>query len=371
MSLRARGVAALGGMIGVFASAYLLVDYVFGSGICLTGSGCDAVRASPFAHPFGIPMPLFGLVFYLAALVMLLATADRFPWPLGRRSALVAWSSAGVAVMVVLTLIELLVIRAFCSWCLLSGLASLLLAAGAVAAWRTEVESDARDGRSARARRRDRHAQADRERTFRRFTLITGALLSLAFIGLLVAPALSEPMVRGNSLAIPDRPTLGHGSVQVVVFSDFQCPACAATAPLLRGLADGGSITLTYRFFPLTSIHTNALAAARAAAAAELQGRFWEFHDRLFAGQATWADMDGPSAGEWFTSAARDSGLDVERWRQEMGSGRIANLVDADLREATDLRLRGTPSIFIDGSLYAGALDSAALDAAVHDAAGR
>ena len=59
--------AIVGALLGAFASAYLLVDYVFGSGICLTGSGCDVVRASAFAYPLGIPMPLLGLGFYLIA----------------------------------------------------------------------------------------------------------------------------------------------------------------------------------------------------------------------------------------------------------------------------------------------------------------
>ena len=67
-----RRIAIFGALLGAFASAYLLVDYVFGSGICLTGSGCDVVRASAFAYPLGIPMPLFGLAFYLTAVALLL-----------------------------------------------------------------------------------------------------------------------------------------------------------------------------------------------------------------------------------------------------------------------------------------------------------
>ena len=68
-----RRIAIFGALLGAFASAYLLVDYVFGSGICLTGSGCDVVRASALAYPLGIPMPVFGLAFYLAAVILLLA----------------------------------------------------------------------------------------------------------------------------------------------------------------------------------------------------------------------------------------------------------------------------------------------------------
>ena len=72
-----RRIGLVGALVGVFASAYLLVDYVFGSGICLTGSGCDVVRASPYAYPLGIPMPLFGLGFYAIAAALLLANPAR------------------------------------------------------------------------------------------------------------------------------------------------------------------------------------------------------------------------------------------------------------------------------------------------------
>ena len=97
-----RRIAIIGALLGAFASAYLLVDYVFGSGICLTGSGCDVVRASAFAYPLGIPMPLFGLAFYLAAVALLLRASAPLA---GVPGALVAagWAVAGLAVMSLLT----------------------------------------------------------------------------------------------------------------------------------------------------------------------------------------------------------------------------------------------------------------------------
>jgi protein-disulfide isomerase/uncharacterized membrane protein len=371
MSVSARRVAVLGALLGTFASAYLLIDYLFGSGICLTGSGCDEVRASAFAYPLGIPMPLLGLGFYLAALGMVLAATAWFPAWIGREAALVIWSAAGVAVMGALTLIELLVIRAFCTWCLLSAMASLLLAIGSIIGWRARSSAQADVGsRSRRAQRRERDGRLAQERAIRRFTLGTGALLSVAFIGLLVVPSLSAPISGGTGLARPGRPTIGDGPVQVVVFSDFQCPACAAVAPVLRQLAGDGSTTLTYRFFPLTTIHPNAAAAARAAEAADLQGKFWEYHDRLFAAQSSWADLDAPSAAAWFASVARKLGLDMDRWQADQSSPQVAGIVDADAGEAADLQLRGTPTIYIGGTVYTGSLDAAGLGAAIRDAAG-
>ena len=91
-----RRIAVAGALLGAFASAYLLVDYVFGSGICLTGSGCDVVRSSALAYPLGIPMPLIGLAFYLVGLVLVLT--DPSSLLMGRSVGLIAiaWALAGV-----------------------------------------------------------------------------------------------------------------------------------------------------------------------------------------------------------------------------------------------------------------------------------
>jgi protein-disulfide isomerase len=151
----------------------------------------------------------------------------------------------------------------------------------------------------------------------------------------------------------------------VVVFSDFQCPACAIAAPILTRLADDGSISLTFRYFPLTSIHANANAAAGVAQAAALQDRFWQFHDTLFSQQATWAELPGAEADAVFEQIASEIGLDVARWRSDTTSPAVTDVVTADAREAQDLQLSGTPTIFIDGRQYDGGLSLSALQQAV------
>ena len=147
-----------------------------------------------------------------------------------------------------------------------------------------------------------------------------------------------------------DRPRLGEGPVELVVYSDFQCPACAVAAPVLSALAEEGSVTLVYRYFPLVSIHSNAEAAAEAAQAAAQQGRFWEFHDALFARQAAWADLAGSDAAVAFEAIAADIGLDVPRWQADamsIGCRRRSSNTDltslrgaAALRNANHLRRR-------------------------------
>ena len=367
--MRERRIAIIGALLGAFASAYLLVDYVFGSGICLTGSGCDVVRASAFAYPLGIPMPLFGLAFYLAAVALLLRASAPLA---GVPGALVAagWAVAGLAVMSLLTLIEVFVIGALCSWCLLSAVASVLLTGGSVAALRRgDPPPPDKAMRSSRARRRGA-AESERSRhDLRRFAATTGTLLGVALVSLLALPAMtSGTPVDSANVGSSDRPRLGEGPVELVVYSDFQCPACAVAAPVLSALAEEGSVTLVYRYFPLVSIHSNAEAAAEAAQAAAQQGRFWEFHDALFARQAAWADLAGSDAAVAFEAIASEIGLDVPRWREDATSTAVTDVVASDRRDAEELRLSGTPTIFVDGVRYGGPLNREAIAQAVESA---
>jgi protein-disulfide isomerase/uncharacterized membrane protein len=366
MQLDPPRLAIAGALLGAAASAYLLVDYTFGSGICLTGSGCDLVRASELAYPFGLPMPLFGLAFYLVAVALALAAPTRRVLGAPLPVVMVAWASVGVAVMAVLTAIELFVIGAVCSWCLVSAVASVLLGIGAVGIWRrSRRSSDEPVPRSARARRRAVEEADRRGRGVTTFALRTAAVLGVCLVTLLIAPPLIAGPAGRADTASAERPRLGNGPVEVVVYSDFQCPACAATAPILSELAQEGSVTVVYRYFPLRQIHANADAAAAAAHAAALQGRFWEFHDALFARQPEWAQLSVPDATEFFAAVADDVGLDVPAWRSAAASDAVAAVIAEDVGSAESLRLSGTPTIFIGGERYSGPLSAEALAAAV------
>jgi protein-disulfide isomerase/uncharacterized membrane protein len=367
-----RRIAILGALLGAFASAYLLVDYGFGSGICLTGSGCDVVRASPVAYPLGIPMPLLGLGFYAVAVGFLLADPGRMLFGRSMSAVTLGWSLLGVSVMAALTAYAAIGLRATCSWCLMSAVGSVLLAVGAFIAWRRGAAAPLPEPTSSRARRRAM-AESDRSRTsVRRFAGMTATGLGAVLVALLALPALTAgtPPATAN-VAASLRPQTGAGPVEVVVFSDFQCPACAIAAPILSDLAEGGEITLTYRYFPLADIHPNATLAAEAAEAAARQGAFWNVHDALFAQQAAWASLPGAEALSAFEAIAAEAGVDVARWRADLTNISVRDVVAQDRRMAEDLSLSGTPSIFVDGVRYGGRLTPADLAGAVRDAAGR
>jgi protein-disulfide isomerase len=146
-------------------------------------------------------------------------------------------------------------------------------------------------------------------------------------------------------------PTRGpqRAPVTVVVFSDFQCPFCQRSEATLQALVEqyGTRVRLVFKNHPLP-MHPSARAAARAALAAGEQGKFWEYHDALFAHQ----DALDPAALE---RCARDLGLDVDRFRRMMGDARTDLAIEADEGEATRLGVTGTPTFFVNGRRVIGA----------------
>jgi protein-disulfide isomerase len=155
------------------------------------------------------------------------------------------------------------------------------------------------------------------------------------------APAAAAPAATGS-----DDPM----SVDLVLYSDFQCPFCQQFAQPFRELQtkgiDGVKTTVQFKNFPL-SIHPNAQVAHQAAMAAKAQGKFWEMHDLLFANQQR-AQKDD------LLGYAKKLGLDVARFQKDMDSEQTRKAIAADVAEGAALGVNGTPSYTINGKLYSG-----------------
>lgn len=149
----------------------------------------------------------------------------------------------------------------------------------------------------------------------------------------------------------PPASSIPSQRVEIIVFSDFQCPFCAQFAPAIRkmqlGGVEGAAITVQFKQFPL-SIHTDAQLTAQAALAAKEQGKFWEMHDLLFANQAAMKRDD-------LLRYAAKLRLNLERFRKDLDSDRIRQTIEADKAEAIKLGVSGTPTFFINGRGYSGA----------------
>jgi protein-disulfide isomerase len=129
----------------------------------------------------------------------------------------------------------------------------------------------------------------------------------------------------------------------VIVYGDYECPYCAAFEAQLREQA----IQVCFRHFPVRSSHPRAHAAACAAEAAALQGKFWEMHDALFADQAR---LEDPHL--WARAEALE--LDVARFDADRRSDAIVALVKAQFRAGVRAGVVTTPTAFAEGRIYPG-----------------
>lgn len=158
------------------------------------------------------------------------------------------------------------------------------------------------------------------------------------------------------TIAVPpiqaDEHTRGPADAKTtfVIYSDFQCPVCAALAGHLPRLLQDHEVEvrIVFRHFPLAS-HDKAAITAEAAEAAAAQGKFWEMHDLLFKRQADWTNLSGDAFRTELTNYATRIGLDVERFNRELDQGVYRDKVKQALDAATRLGLRGTPTVFVNG----------------------
>lgn len=136
--------------------------------------------------------------------------------------------------------------------------------------------------------------------------------------------------------------------VSLVEYSDFECPACASFQPVIKQILDqyGEQMSFEYKHFPLP-IHSHAVDAAVAAEAAGQQGKFFEFHDVLFAKQSEWSAMAVPNTA--FIKYASEIGLDVAQFRNQLKSSILKDHVRAEFNESRELGLTGTPTFFLNG----------------------
>jgi protein-disulfide isomerase len=150
-------------------------------------------------------------------------------------------------------------------------------------------------------------------------------------------------------LGNPDAP------VTVLEYGDFECPFCAAAAPVLRQLVEesDGQVRLVFRHFPLADNHPHALTAALAAEAAGAQGAFWPMHDLLFARQDRLSDVA-------LRAYAEELGLDGAQVVGEAAQ-RFSAKVAADFEQGLADEVAGTPTVVVDGELFSGRVELAAL----------
>jgi len=159
------------------------------------------------------------------------------------------------------------------------------------------------------------------------------------------------------ALTLPD-PERDHisgsvdGSIRLLEYGDYECPSCGMAQPIVKEIQRqlGGDLLFAFRHFPLTKIHPHSEHAAEAAEAAGTQGIFWDMHDLLFENQGALEDED-------LTAYAAELGLDKTRLIREVTSSLYAARIREDFKSGIRGGVNGTPTFFINGERYDGALD--------------
>lgn len=144
--------------------------------------------------------------------------------------------------------------------------------------------------------------------------------------------------------------------VKLVEYGDYECPYCGQFYSIVKQVASqyNDQIQFQFRNLPLTSIHKNAFAGARAAEAAALQGKFWQMHDTLYENQdpngaSGWVASDNP-LDDYFVKFAQQIGLNVTQFKTDFASNKVNDAINADLAAFKKTGAeQATPTFFLDG----------------------
>ena len=144
--------------------------------------------------------------------------------------------------------------------------------------------------------------------------------------------------------------TLGppNAPVKLEEFGDYECPPCGMFHPILEQMHEefGNRLHITFRNFPLAN-HQHAVAAASAAEAAGIQGKFWEMHDLIYEHQNDWKGQF--DVRPIFERYARQAGVDVERYKRDIDGNLVGQRIFQDQKRGSSLGVQGTPTVFING----------------------
>lgn len=357
--------------LGLADATYLSYERLTGGSlVCpVTGSGCDTVQTSWYAAPYGVPIAYFGLFGYLLMLILALLIYKNIS--LGKFNLVAAFKLCAIgaaSVSVVLTGVQAFVIEAFCFWCLISATLNLVMLAvlfAPISRVRTTTKPQARRQKGRKAQQRSHSG------------LVIALALSLVMVlvgGLTLASRSSAtPRAVPTNLSVPNvaltYPLKGetNAPVTVVVYSDYQCPACASFALEVEPEFDRlyvatGKVKVEFRELPLSQ-HANAVKAAMAARIAGDQGQYWKMHDLLFLNQAEWEGVSNPDS--LFTRYASQIGLDMNAFALALKNNTYRDVVEASGIAAMQAGVQSTPTVLVNGQKSSWTTISVAVDKAL------
>ncbi|MCA9325451.1 thioredoxin domain-containing protein [Candidatus Saccharibacteria bacterium] len=183
----------------------------------------------------------------------------------------------------------------------------------------------------------------------KQFWAVLGVLAAV-FIGIIFINNKGSNTTSSN--VQPTNHVIGSTSSGVLVmeYGDYQCPACGIFYQTVHDTISDykDRVQFQFRNLPLTSLHPNAFAGARAAEAAALQGKFWEMHDQLYVNQNVWSSASDPMS--YFRSYAQSLQLNMEKFTSDFASSHVNDLINADITAFEKTKAdKATPTFFING----------------------
>ena len=160
----------------------------------------------------------------------------------------------------------------------------------------------------------------------------------------------ASKVISGTDTAIGDQ-VYGNKDSKIVLFEygDFQCPGCGGAYAGVKSIKEDykNQIAFVFRNFPLTNIHPNALAAATAAEAAGLQGKYWEMHDMLFENQNVWSGIELSKRTDTFIGYAGSLGIDTDTFKTDLSDPRVSTKINRDRSLGNKLGVSSTPTFYL------------------------
>lgn len=186
--------------------------------------------------------------------------------------------------------------------------------------------------------------------------VIVGVIL--IFVGIIVVTnhkGNNGDSSRSNSAALTQHVEGNpNAKVKLVEYGDYQCPFCQQYYPIVKQAFEDNKDQIQFQFrnFPLVNAHQNAFAAARAAEAAGLQGKYWQMHDLLYEnndpnGQSGWVASSDPTT--YLNQFAQQIGLNLNQFKTDYSSAKVNDAINADTAEGNRLGIDGTPTFYLDG----------------------
>jgi protein-disulfide isomerase/uncharacterized membrane protein len=353
--------STLAGVINGIWMLMLHVRYDKLGGVCAVNEtiSCEILTFKEYSEWFQIPTPVFALFTFLVLFILALRGLQKMSTNHAKEDTYTfVLSTIALFAGVYMAYISFIVLKKICVFCFIY---YIIIIATWILAWKLAGSHGQKACGSVKTYVRDFYKNPGVWLTGVAFACV----LAFSYFAFQGSTTLSETSVtiKGDEMKTSGNP---NAKVTISIFSDFQCPACKNGAKILKDLESteyGSKIKIVYKFFPLDpscnegapyGSHLMACDAAKAAVCAAQQQKFWRYHDQLFENQQSLYEKK-------FFQIAEEENLNIDQFGACYHSKSAMEEVKKDAAEGTALPVSATPSVYLNGKKFEGALSVEAL----------